>query len=121
MAARARWSALLAAATLVPSSSALSPAGQPRTSRATNAARCRGGSTCSAARNAGSIVSRSTTTASGSCAPGDEDPGTLAGEFAGHRAADVAAPAVEHRGLAVEDSAAVHVGLRSVVLPMFCT
>ena len=41
-------------------------AGQPSTSRAISAARWRGGSSCSAARNASSIVSRSTTTASGS-------------------------------------------------------
>ena len=64
--ARARCSALLAAATLVSSSVAVSLAGQPSTSRAISAARCRGGSTCIAARNASSMVSRSTTTASGS-------------------------------------------------------
>ena len=44
--ARARCRALLAAATLVSSSVAVSLAGQPSTSRAISAARCRGGSTC---------------------------------------------------------------------------
>jgi hypothetical protein len=63
--ARARCSALFAAATLVSSSAAVSAAGRPSTSRASSAARCRGGSTCSAARNASSIVSFATATASG--------------------------------------------------------
>ena len=63
--ARARCRALLAAATLVPSAEAVSVAGQPRTSRAISAARCRGGSTCRAARNASEIVSRLMATASG--------------------------------------------------------
>ena len=58
--ARARCSALFAAATVVSSRSAVSLAGQPSTSRQISAARCFGGSTCSAARNASSIVSRST-------------------------------------------------------------
>jgi hypothetical protein len=43
MAARARWSALFAAATLLSRSDAVSTAGQPRTSRAIRAARCLGG------------------------------------------------------------------------------
>ena len=68
--ARARCSALLVAATLVSRSVAVSLAGQPRTSRAISAARWRGGSTCIAARNASSMVSRSTTTASGSSSVG---------------------------------------------------
>jgi hypothetical protein len=63
--ARARWSALFAAATVVSRRDAVSLAVQPSTSRAINAARCRGGRTCMAATNASSIVSRSTTTASG--------------------------------------------------------
>ena len=63
--ARARCSALFAAATLVSSNSAVSLAGQPSTSRHISAARCFGGSTCSAARNASSIVSRSIARASG--------------------------------------------------------
>ena len=57
-------------ATLVSSAVAVSLAGQPSTSRAMSAARCRGGRTWSAARNASSIVSRSTTTASGSSSVG---------------------------------------------------
>ena len=65
MVVRARWSALLAAATLVPSASAVSLAGQPSTSRAISAARCLGGRACRAARNASEIVSRSMATASG--------------------------------------------------------
>ena len=63
--ARARCRALLAAATLVPSAEAVSAAGQPRTSRAISAARCLGGRTCRAARNASEIVSRRMATASG--------------------------------------------------------
>jgi len=63
--ARARCRALLAAATLVPSAEAVSLAGQPRTSRAISAARCLGGRTCRAARNASEIVSRWMATASG--------------------------------------------------------
>ena len=63
--ARARCSALLAAAMLVPSAEAVSLAGQPSTSRAISAARCLGGRTCNAARNASEIVSRSMTRASG--------------------------------------------------------
>ena len=63
--ARARWRALLAAATLVPNIVAVSEAGQPSTSRAISAARCRGGSTWRATRNASSIVSRWTATSSG--------------------------------------------------------
>jgi hypothetical protein len=65
MVARARCRALLAAATLVPSAEAVSLAGQPRTSRAISAARCRGGRTWSAARNASEMVSREMVTASG--------------------------------------------------------
>jgi hypothetical protein len=68
--ARARWSALFVAATLVPSISAVSLAGQPSTSRAISAARWRGGRSWSVARKASSIVSRSTTIASGSSALG---------------------------------------------------
>ena len=68
--ARARWSALFVAATLVSRSVAVSLAGQPSTSRAISAARWRGGRTCIAARNASSMVSRSTTTASGSSSLG---------------------------------------------------
>ena len=70
MVARARWRALLAAATLVSSSEAVSAAGQPSTSRRINAARWRGGSTCMAARNVSSIVSRSMATLSGRSAVG---------------------------------------------------
>ena len=70
MLARARWRALLTAGTLVSSTDAISLAGQPSTSRAMSAARCRGGRTCSAARKASSIVSRSTTSASGSSSDG---------------------------------------------------
>jgi hypothetical protein len=66
---RARCSALLAAETLVPSSVAVSLAGIPRTSRSSSTARCRAGKTWSAARNASSIVSRATATASG-CSSG---------------------------------------------------
>ena len=62
---RARCRALLAAATLVPSAEAVSLAGQPSTSRAISAARCRGGRTWRAARNASEIVSREMATASG--------------------------------------------------------
>ena len=62
---RARCRAELAAATDVPSIDAVSAAGSPSTSRASSAARCRGGSTWSAARNASSIVSRATATSSG--------------------------------------------------------
>jgi len=65
MVARARCRALLAAATLVPSAEAVSLAGQPSTSRAISAARCLGGRTCRAARNASEIVSRWMATASG--------------------------------------------------------
>ena len=70
IAARARCRALLAAATLVPSAEAVSLAGQPSTSRAISAARCRGGRTCRAARNASEMVSREMATASGSSSPG---------------------------------------------------
>jgi hypothetical protein len=63
--ARARCTALFAAATVVASNDAVSAADQPRTSRAISAARCRAGRTCSAARKTSSIVSRSTTWASG--------------------------------------------------------
>jgi hypothetical protein len=70
MVARARCKALLAAATLVSSMAAASEAGRSRTSRRISAARCRGGSTCIAARKASSIVSRSTATASGSSPAG---------------------------------------------------
>ena len=45
-------------------------AGQPSTSRAISAARCRGGRTCSAARNASDIASREMATASGCSSPG---------------------------------------------------
>ena len=68
--ARARCSALLAAATLVSRRPAVSVAGQPRTSLAISAARCRGGSAWSAAMNVSSIVSRRTTAASGSSSHG---------------------------------------------------
>ena len=63
--ARARCRALLAAATLVPRAEAVSVAGQPSTSLAISAARCLGGRTCRAARNASEIVSRRMATASG--------------------------------------------------------
>ena len=63
--ARARCSALLAAATLVSSSDAVSAADQPSTSRSSRTARCRGGSSWMTARNVSSIVSLATTTASG--------------------------------------------------------
>jgi hypothetical protein len=49
---------------------AVSLAGQPRTSRAISAARCRGGRTCRAARKASEIVSRSMATASGCSSAG---------------------------------------------------
>ena len=68
--ARARCSALFTDATVVSSAVAVSVAGQPSTSRAISVARCRGGRTCSAARNASSIVSRLTMTASGSSSLG---------------------------------------------------
>ena len=82
--ARARCSALFAAATLVSSSVAVSLAGQPSTSRTISAARCRGGSTCSAARNASSIVSRSTTTASGSSSLGATSSSSRSGYGCSH-------------------------------------
>jgi hypothetical protein len=63
--ARARWSALLAAATVVSSSDAVSPAGQPSTSRRSSTARCHGGRSWMTARNVSSMVSLATTTASG--------------------------------------------------------
>ncbi len=68
--ARARWSALFVAATVVSRRDAVSLAGQPSTSRAIRVARCRGGKSCIAARNASSIVSRSTISASGCSALG---------------------------------------------------
>ena len=67
---RARCRALLAAATLVPRADAVSLAGQPSTSRAISAARCRGGRTWRAARNASEMVSREIATASGCSSPG---------------------------------------------------
>ena len=82
--ARARCRALFAAATLVSSSAAVSLAGQPSTSRAISAARWRGGSTCSAARNASSIVSRSTTTASGSSSLGATSSSSRSGYGCSH-------------------------------------
>ena len=56
--ARARCNALFTDATLPSSSSAVSAAGQPSTSRRISTARCRGGRCWIAARNASSIVSR---------------------------------------------------------------
>ena len=70
MVARARWSALFAAATLTSSREALSAADHPSTSRRINTARCLGGSSWIAAMNASSIVSRATTSASGSSSLG---------------------------------------------------
>ena len=67
---RARPSALFADATVVSSSAAVSFADQPSTSRRISTARCRGGSSWITARNVSSIVSRDTTTASGSCSLG---------------------------------------------------
>src|SRR4029450_7496930 len=64
--ARARWSALFTAATLMSRSEALSAADQPRTSLAINTARCFGESSWIAAMYASSIVSLATTSASGS-------------------------------------------------------
>jgi hypothetical protein len=71
--ARARWSALLAAATLVSSTEAASAADQPSTSRSSSTARWRGGSSWMTARKVSSIVSlatTTTTTASGSASLG---------------------------------------------------
>ncbi len=65
MAARARWSALLAAATVVPSISATSFAEKPSTSRRMSTARWRPGRCCSAATNASSTASRRSYRASG--------------------------------------------------------
>lgn len=63
--ARPRRNALSAAATLISSSSAVSRAEKPRTSRNTSAARCKPGRYCSAATNASSTASRASYLASG--------------------------------------------------------
>ena len=65
MVARARCSALFTDASLTSSMSATSPDRKPSTSRSTSAARCRGGSFCTAATNASAIVSRASYRASG--------------------------------------------------------
>ena len=67
--ARARCSALLAAAVEVPSRSATSAACQPSTSRRISTARWRGGRYCSAAMSASRVLARAATTAAGSSAP----------------------------------------------------
>ncbi len=64
--ARARCSALLTDATLVPSSSATSLACHRRTSRRMRTARCFGGRSCSAATNASLIVSFAAASSAGS-------------------------------------------------------
>ena len=84
--ARARWSALFADATLVSSSAAVSFADQPSTSRRTSTARCRAGRCWTAARYASSIVSRSTTTASG---PGSSSSRSGYGSSQGRSAAEI--------------------------------
>jgi hypothetical protein len=63
---RARCSALLTDATVVPSSSATSSAFQRSTSRRMRTARWRGGRCCKAATNASLIDSRATATSAGS-------------------------------------------------------
>ena len=68
--ARARWSALLTEATLVSSASAVSWAENSSTSRRISTARWRAGRIWISARKPSSIVSRATTTASGSSARG---------------------------------------------------
>jgi hypothetical protein len=67
---RARWSALFTEATLVSSRPAVSLADHPSASRRIKMARCLGGRYWMAARYASSIVSRATTTASGSASLG---------------------------------------------------
>jgi hypothetical protein len=62
--ARARWSALFTEATLVSSSTAVSFAGHPSTSRRISTARGRGDRCWIATMNASSIVSRATTSTS---------------------------------------------------------
>ena len=64
--ARARCSALLTDATVVPSSSAVSAALHCRTSRKMSTARWRAGRCCSAATNASRIVSLATARSAGS-------------------------------------------------------
>jgi hypothetical protein len=59
IALRARWSALLTDATVVSSVAATSAAEKPSTSRQMSTARWRGGSSCRAAMNASSTLSRS--------------------------------------------------------------
>jgi hypothetical protein len=74
--ARARCSALLTDATVVPSSSATSAACQHSTSRRMSTARCRGGRCCSAATNASRMLSWNTARSAGSpCAGGTAAPG----------------------------------------------
>lgn len=68
--ARARRTPLYTAVTLVSSAFATSEAGHSRTSQRTNIARCRGGSTWTAVRNARPTVSRRRTDAAGSLPPG---------------------------------------------------
>ncbi len=65
MVARARCSALFTEASLTSSMSAASEDRKPSTSRSTSAARCRGGSFCTAATNASAIVSWASYRASG--------------------------------------------------------
>jgi hypothetical protein len=64
-AARARFSALVTESSVVSSMSATSAARNPRTSRRTSTARCRGGSDCTAAMNASEIDSVASYRASG--------------------------------------------------------
>ena len=64
--ARARWRELFTATAVVASREAVSSADQPSRSRRISTARCRCGSNCSAAMKTSSIVSRPTTTSSGS-------------------------------------------------------
>jgi hypothetical protein len=82
--ARARWRALLTAATLASRSDALSPADQPSTSRRISTARCFGGRCWMAARNASSIVSLATTAASGSAALAATSSGSRSGYGCSH-------------------------------------
>ena len=92
--ARARCKALLAAATLVPSAEAVSAADQPRTSRAISAARCLGGRTCRAARNASEIVSRWMATASGCSSLGAAASSSRSGYGCSHGTSGCELPAV---------------------------
>ena len=79
MVARARWSALFTAATLVSSSAAHSAADQPSTSLEISTARCFGGRSWIVAMNASSIVSLATSSASGSSSLGAAPSSSLSG------------------------------------------